>query len=34
MIEAAGRGMWEASPEKIAQLKTLYADLDDQLEGV
>ncbi|GIM01458.1 hypothetical protein Vretimale_6174, partial [Volvox reticuliferus] len=34
MLEAAGRGMWSPSREQLEQLKALYSDLDDQLEGV
>ena len=34
MLEAAGRGMWNAKPEVLSQLKDLYADMDDELEGV
>lgn len=34
MLEAAGRGMWGASPEVLAQLKGLYSEMDDVLEGV
>ncbi|PNH01732.1 Magnesium-chelatase subunit H, partial [Tetrabaena socialis] len=34
MIEAHGRGMWDASPELLAQLRGLYGEMDDELEGV
>ncbi|GIL67983.1 hypothetical protein Vafri_21239 [Volvox africanus] len=34
MLEAAGRGMWSPSQEQLEQLRALYSDLDDQLEGV
>jgi magnesium chelatase subunit H len=34
MLEAVGRGMWDASPEMVSELKRLYSDMDDQLEGV
>lgn len=34
MLEAAGRGMWNASPETLDRLRSLYADLDAQIEGV
>ena len=34
MLEAAGRGMWNADAETIAKLQELYADMDDELEGV
>ena len=34
MLEAAGRGMWAAKPEVLDQLRALYAEMDDELEGV
>ncbi|KAF5843565.1 CobN/magnesium chelatase [Dunaliella salina] len=34
MLEASGRGMWDASPEVLNRLRALYSDMDDQLEGV
>ncbi|GJP63603.1 hypothetical protein CLOP_g20671 [Closterium sp. NIES-67] len=34
MLEAAGRGMWQASDEVIEKLRELYAEMDDELEGV
>jgi len=34
MLEAAGRGMWEAKPEVIQKLRELYSEMDDELEGV
>jgi len=34
LLEAAGRGMWEADPDTIEQLKDLYAEADDTAEGV
>jgi magnesium chelatase subunit H len=34
LIEANGRGMWKADPEKIERLQGLYADIEDRLEGV
>ena len=34
MLEAAGRGMWDADEETLAELKQLYAEADDELEGV
>jgi magnesium chelatase subunit H len=34
MLEAAGRGMWNADDELIQKLQGLYGELDDQLEGV
>jgi magnesium chelatase subunit H len=32
MLEAAGRGLWDASPERLAALRALYADADEELE--
>jgi magnesium chelatase subunit H len=34
MLEAAGRGMWNADDQLIQKLQGLYGELDDQLEGV
>ena len=34
MIEAHGRGFWEADPEKLAQLRELYDLADEKIEGV
>lgn len=34
MLEAAGRGMWNADAQTLEQLQRMYADMDDQLEGV
>ena len=34
MIEASSRGIWQADAEIIEKLKSMYSDLDDQLEGV
>ncbi|MFN3704837.1 MAG: magnesium chelatase subunit H [Thermoflexales bacterium] len=34
LLEAHGRGLWRADDEVIQQLKDLYADLEDRLEGV
>ncbi len=34
LLEANGRGLWHADAETINQLKDLYADLEDRLEGV
>ena len=33
-LEANGRGYWEASEEQIAQLRQLYTDVEDRIEGV
>ena len=29
LLEASGRGMWDADEETIEKLKSLYADADD-----
>lgn len=34
MLEAAGRGMWNADSDTLERLKSMYADLDAELEGV
>ncbi|MCS7059884.1 MAG: magnesium chelatase subunit H [Anaerolineae bacterium] len=34
LLEANGRGLWQADNAIIDQLKALYADLEDRLEGV
>ena len=34
MVEAAGRGMWNADEATLDQLKQLYSELDDELEGI
>ena len=34
MLEAAGRGMWDADEETLAKLRAMYEDMDTQLEGV
>mmetsp|Transcript_1572 Transcript_1572/g.5385 ORF Transcript_1572/g.5385 Transcript_1572/m.5385 type:complete len:1547 (-) Transcript_1572:1607-6247(-) len=34
MLEAAGRGFWEPSEEQMETLRRLYAEMDDELEGV
>jgi len=34
MIEAHGRGFWQADPDKLSQLRQLYNLTDDALEGV
>lgn len=34
MLEAAGRGMWNADPQTLEQLQQMYAELDDELEGI
>ena len=32
MLEAANRGMWDATPERLEKLRELYARADDELE--
>jgi cobalamin biosynthesis Mg chelatase CobN len=34
MLEAAGRGMWKADKSTLDHLKSLYGDLEDELEGI
>ncbi|GAX76816.1 hypothetical protein CEUSTIGMA_g4262.t1 [Chlamydomonas eustigma] len=34
MLEAAGRGIWNASPDMVQKLREAYAEMDDELEGV
>ena len=34
MIEAQGRGFWEADPQKLAQLRELYDLADEEIEGI
>ncbi|NTW50805.1 MAG: magnesium chelatase subunit H, partial [Chlorobiales bacterium] len=34
MLEASGRGMWEADQDTIDKLQEIYADLEDRLEGI
>ena len=34
MLEAQGRGMWNAKPEVVAKLRELFEEMDNQLEGV
>ena len=34
MLEASGRGMWNAPSDVLDKLEDMYSDLDDQLEGV
>lgn len=34
MLEAAGRGLWQPGEGVLEQLQQMYADLDDQLEGL
>lgn len=34
MLEAAGRGMWNADEKTLERLRELYAEMDEELEGV
>jgi magnesium chelatase subunit H len=34
LLEANGRGLWQADDATIDQLKEMYADLEDRLEGM
>ena len=34
MLEANGRGMWNADPATIERLQALYQETEDKLEGV
>lgn len=34
MLEASGRGIWNADSETLEKLKAMYGEMDDQLEGV
>ena len=34
MLEAAGRGMWDADEETLNSLRELYSDVEDEMEGV
>jgi cobalamin biosynthesis Mg chelatase CobN len=34
MLEAKGRGLWDASSDMLQRLQELYSDIDDQIEGV
>ena len=34
MLEASGRGFWEADDEKLEKLRELYDVADDKIEGV
>ena len=33
-LEANGRGYWDATPEQLERLRTLYQDIEDRIEGV
>ena len=34
LLEAAGRGLWDADDATLDRLQDLYADADDVVEGV
>ena len=34
MLEASGRGMWNADEATLEKLRSMYEDVDAQLEGV
>ena len=34
LLEVNGRGYWETSDENIDQLKELYQEVEDKIEGV
>ena len=34
MLEAAGRGMWQADAATLEKLQSMYAEIGDELEGV
>ena len=34
MLEAAGRGMWQADAATLDKLQSMYAEIGDELEGV
>lgn len=34
MLEASGRGMWNASQDKLEDLQSMLNDIEDELEGV
>jgi magnesium chelatase subunit H len=34
MLEAAGRGLWDADEATLQSLRDTYAEMDDILEGV
>ena len=34
MLEAAGRGMWDADEDTLQELRALYSETEDELEGV
>jgi magnesium chelatase subunit H len=34
LLEANGRGLWETDEDTLNQLRSMYADIEDRLEGV
>ena len=34
MLEAAGRGLWQADAATLDKLQSMYAEIGDELEGV
>lgn len=34
MLEASGRGMWDADEGKLERLRSMYSQIDSQIEGV
>lgn len=34
LLEASGRGLWKADADTLEQLRNIYADLEDRLEGI
>jgi cobalamin biosynthesis Mg chelatase CobN len=34
LLEAAGRGFWEAESEVVERLREVFGNLEDELEGV
>ena len=32
MLEASGRGLWQADSNRLAKLQEMYSDMDEQLE--
>jgi magnesium chelatase subunit H len=34
LLEANSRGFWDASDELIAELRDIYGNLEDHLEGI
>jgi magnesium chelatase subunit H len=34
LMEASGRGFWDADEETLDRLRSIYEDLEDRLEGI